>query len=136
MYRELISQGTIEAYLSHPVVFFQDRKWGSDVTLERNNRIKSYLSEFRAPFLQPSLPSVSPLCAGLESFVENEAPAFLSLGRRVRSVTEEGAYDGYVESFKLGHGKFRIVYDDGYEELRPPADLQDELPDEDMYILP
>jgi len=127
MYRSLIHQGTLEAYLAHPVAFFQDRKWGSDVSRERNTIITGYLSESCVPkegmSFQRSLPS-------------NVAPAFLSLERRVRSVVGGHSYDGYVHSFRPLDGKFLIVYDDGYQELRLPDALHQVLPEENIYILP
>ena len=141
MYHTLIASGDLISYASHPVAFFQDRKFLSDATAGRNRGREIYNTWVQrvrqvAPLL--SLPSTSPMCSGLEEFVEIEALSFLALGCRVRCMENGLTYDGIVESVHLpapGDGSWsysfsidpwlmRIVYDDGHEEVRPLAHIQ------------
>ncbi len=46
------------------------------------------------------------------------------------------AYDGIVHSFIPEACGFKVVYDDGSEDLCLQADLQDFFPEENIYVLP
>jgi GR25 family glycosyltransferase involved in LPS biosynthesis len=100
MYRALIMSGELIAFSSHPVAFFQDRRFLSDAAAGRNGGQELYRAWVERVRRQPalSLPSVSPICTGLEEFVEIEALSFIALGCCVRSIENGLAYNGLVES--------------------------------------
>ncbi len=60
MYRLLIANGTLTAYLAHPAAFLQDRIWGSDASAERHEHI----------VMPHHLPYINPLCSGIGHLME------------------------------------------------------------------